>query len=74
MKLMYVVALGVFLIGLAFLSFSTASGEEVNLFGLLVPSQILRGIGIIMIIFSAITFAAAFGGMGAPLPREKPRR
>ena len=74
MKLMYVVALGVFLIGLAFLSFSTASGEEVNLFGLLVPSQILRGIGIIMIIFSAITFVAAFGGVGAPLPREKPRR
>ena len=74
MKLMSVVALSVFLLGLAFLTFSTASGEEVNIFGLIVPSQILRGIGIIMIIFSAITFVAAFGGMGAPLPREKPRR
>lgn len=74
MKLMSVVALSVFLLGLAFLTFSTASGEEVNIFGLIVPSQILRGVGVIAMIFSVITFVAAFGGLGAPLPREKPRR
>ena len=74
MKQMYGVALSVFLLGLAFLTYSTASGEEVNIFGLIVYSQILRGLGIIMIIFSVITFLAAFGAMSAPPPREKPRR
>jgi hypothetical protein len=73
MQLMSVVALSVFLLGLAFLIFSTASGEEVNIFGLLVHARILRGLGVIVMIFSAIIFLAAFGGMGAP-PREKPRR
>jgi hypothetical protein len=74
MKLMYVVALSVFMLGLALLTYSTASGEEVNIFGLIVRSQILRGLGVITVIFSAITFLAAFGGMGALPPREKPRR
>lgn len=73
MKLMYVVALSVFILGLALLTYSTASGEEVNIFGLIVRSQILRGLGIITVIFSALTFLAAFGGMGALPPREKPR-
>jgi hypothetical protein len=74
MQLMYVVALSVFLLGLAFLTYSTASGEEANIFGLIVPSQILRGLGVIMMIFSVITFLAAYGGMQAPPPREKPQR
>ena len=73
MKLLYGVALSVFLLGLAFLIYSTASEEEVNIFGLIVHSRILRGLGVIAMIFSAITFLAAFGGMGAPSPREKPR-
>lgn len=73
MKLMYVVALSVFILGLALLTYSTASGEEVNIFGLIVRSQILRGLGVITVIFSALTFLAAFGGMGALPPREKPR-
>ena len=73
MKLMYVVALSVFVLGIALLTYSTASGEEVNIFGLVMRSQILRGLGIITVIFSAITFLAAFGGMGALPPREKPR-
>jgi len=73
MKLMYVVALSVFVLGIALLTYSTASGEEVNIFGLVMRSQILRGLGIITVIFSAITFLAAVGGMGALPPREKPR-
>ena len=73
MKLMYVVALSVFVLGLALLTYSTASGEEVNIFGLIMHSRILRGLGIIMMIFSVITFLAVYGGMGAPPPREKPR-
>ena len=73
MKLMYVVALSVFVLGIALLTYSTTSGEEVNIFGLVMRSQILRGLGIITVIFSAITFLAAFGGMGALPPREKPR-
>jgi hypothetical protein len=73
MKLMYGVALSVFLIGLTLLTYSTASGEEVNIFGLIVYSQILSGLGIIMMIFSVITFLAAFGGINT-LPHEKSRQ
>jgi hypothetical protein len=73
MKLMYFVALSVFMLGLALQTYSTASGEEVNIFGLIPHSRILRGLGVITVIFSAITFLAAFGGVGAPPPREKPR-
>jgi hypothetical protein len=73
MKLMYGVTLSVFILGLALLTYSTASGEEVHIFGLIMHSRILRGLGIITVIFSVITFLAAFGGMGAPPPREKPR-
>jgi hypothetical protein len=73
MKLMHVVALSGFLLGLAFLTYSAASGEEVNIVGLTVHSRILRGLGVIAMIFSAITFLAAFGGMGAPPPQERPK-
>ena len=73
MKLMYVVALGVFALGLTFLLYSTGGEDEVHLLGLLVPPRVLRGLGIITLIFSIITFLAAFGGMGATPPREKPR-
>ena len=73
MKLMYFVALGVFMFGLTLLIYSTASGGEVNLLGLTVHSRITKGIGVITMIFSAITALAAFGGLGAPPPREKPR-
>jgi hypothetical protein len=72
MKQMYVVALSVFLIGLALLTYSTQSGDVANIFGLIVYSQTLRGLGVIMMIFSVITFLAAFGGMNT-LPHEKSR-
>jgi hypothetical protein len=74
MKLLYVVALSVFVLGIALLTYSTASGEEVNIFGLVVRSQILRGLGIITVIFSVITFLAAYDGLGPAPPQEKPRR
>ena len=73
MKLMYVVALGAFVLGLALLLHSTGGENEVDLLGLVVHSRVLRGLGVIMVIFSVITFLAAFGGMSAPPPREKPR-
>jgi hypothetical protein len=60
------------LLGLALLTYSTASGDEANIFGFIMYSQILRGLGIIMMIFSVITFLAAYGGMNT-LPREKSR-
>ena len=71
MKLMYVVALSVFLLGLALLTYSTVSDEGVNSLGLIAHSQILRGLGVIATIFSVITFLVAFGGTGAPPPQEK---
>jgi len=73
MNRMSVVALNVFLLGLIFLTLSSASGEEVNILGLRVHSQIFRGLGVISMIFSVITFVASYSGMLAP-PREKPKR
>ena len=71
MKLMYGVALSVFLLGLALLTHGTVSEEGVNIFGLIVPSQFLRGLEVIARVFSMITFLAAYGGMGALPPHEK---
>ena len=73
MKLMYFVALGVFMFGLALLLYSTASGGEVNLLGLPVHSRITKGIGVITMIFSVIMFLAVYGGLGTAPPQEKPR-
>jgi uncharacterized membrane-anchored protein YitT (DUF2179 family) len=73
MKLMYFVALGVFMFGLALLIYSTASGGEMNILGLSVHSRITKGIGVITMIFSVITFLAVYGGISGSSPREKPR-
>ena len=71
MKFMYLVASGVFILGLALLIHSTASGGEVSLFGLSVHSRITKGLGVITMIFSVITFLAVYGGLGSAPPREK---
>jgi hypothetical protein len=73
MKLMYVVALGAFMLGLTLLLYSVGGEDEVNLLGLAVHSRITKGLGLITMIFSVITFLAVYGGMSAPPPREKPR-
>ena len=73
MKLMYAVALGAFALGLTLVLYSTGGENDVNLLGLIVHPRILRGMGIITMIFSVITFLAAFGGMDTPPHREKPR-
>lgn len=73
MKPMYVVAMGVFLFGLALLSYSTANEGELDILGLTVHTRITKGIGVISMIFSVITFLAVYGGLDTAPPREKPR-
>ena len=73
MTLVYGVALAALALGLTLLFYSAGGGDEVNLLGLIVHSRILRGLGVIAMIFSVITFLAAFGGMSDSPPREKPR-
>ena len=73
MKPMYFVALGVFLFGLALLIYSTTSGGEMNILGLIVHTRITRGIGVITMLFSVITFLAIYGGLGSEPPQERPR-
>ena len=73
MKLMYVVALGMFMCGLALLLYSTANEGEVSLLGLTVHARITKGIGVITMIFSVITFLAVYGGISDSSAREKPR-
>lgn len=73
MKPMYVVALGVFLCGLALLSYSAVNEGEMNILGLTVHTRITRGIGVISMIFSVITFLAVYGGLDTAPPQEKPR-
>ncbi|NOT56330.1 MAG: hypothetical protein HOP18_17165 [Deltaproteobacteria bacterium] len=73
MKSMYFVALGVFTFGLVLLIYSVANEGEMNLLGLVLHSRITKGLGVITMIFSVITFLAVYGGLGTEPPQEKPR-
>jgi hypothetical protein len=63
----------VFTLGLVLVVSGTGSGEEVKLFGLALHSRIIKGLGVITMIFSVITFLAVYGGLGTTPPQEKPR-
>ena len=64
----FVTALSVFLMS------PERQTEVLETLGIGLKQRALFALSILGMIFSVITFVAAFGGMGAPLPREKPRR
>jgi formate hydrogenlyase subunit 3/multisubunit Na+/H+ antiporter MnhD subunit len=73
MKLTYLVATLLFLCGLGLIIQATGSGDEVNLFGLLIHTRITKGLGVIVMIFSVVAFLAIYGGMSETLSRQEPR-
>jgi hypothetical protein len=66
-KILYVIALAVFVLGLGLLIISAAYGEEVTLLGVTFHSRIAKGVGIICTIMGLMTALAAYGS--APPPR-----
>jgi uncharacterized membrane-anchored protein YitT (DUF2179 family) len=62
MKVAYLIAALVFALGLGLLIWGASSTAEVTFLGLTFHPRIAKGVGVITMIFSVITFLAAFGG------------
>jgi hypothetical protein len=61
MKVSYLIALLIFVLGIGLLILGTSQGEEVALLGLTFHPRIAKGLGIIAMIFSAIALLVAYG-------------
>jgi uncharacterized membrane-anchored protein YitT (DUF2179 family) len=66
MKVAYVIAALIFALGIGLLIFGTSGSEDVTLLGLTFHPRIAKGVGIIAMIFSVITFMAAWGSSQTP--------
>jgi len=66
MKLSYVIAALIFFLGIGLVTFGMSSTAEVTLLGVSVHPRIAKGAGVIVTIFSLITFLAAWGGSQPP--------
>ena len=73
MKVAYLIAALVFALGLGLLIWGASSTAEVTLLGLTFHPRIAKGVGVITMIFSVITFLAAFGGSEPPSHVERRR-
>jgi hypothetical protein len=71
MRLSYVIPAVIFVLGLGLLIFGTSSTTDMTLFGLTFHPRIGKGLGIIVMIFSAITFLALFGNAQPPSEVER---
>ena len=66
MRRIYVMPLVLFALGLGLVMYSTAGGSSISIFGFDVVIQVVRGVGLIAIIASAIAFLAAYGSTIPP--------
>lgn len=66
MKVAYVIATLIFALGIGLLIFGTSGSEDVTLLGLTFHPRIAKGMGVIAMIFSIITFLAAWGSSQPP--------
>ena len=73
MKVSYVVGLLIFVLGIGLLIVGNSQSDEVTLLGLTMSAHIVKGTGIIAMIFSAIALLAAFGSSlpASPAGRSK---
>lgn len=71
MRFPYFVALFIFVLGLGLLIFGTTGTEHITLLGMTFHPRIAKGVGIIIMIFSAVAFLAAFGSAQAPTQVER---
>jgi hypothetical protein len=63
----------IFALGLGLLIFGATNTEEMTFLGITVHPRLGKGLGIIAMIFSAITFLAIFGNAQPPLHAERDR-
>ena len=66
MRRIHVMPLVLFAFGLGLAIYSTAGGSSMSIFGFDVVIQVVRGVGLIAIIASAIAFLAAYGSTIPP--------
>jgi len=66
MKLSYVIAALIFVLGIGLVIFGMSGTAEVTLLGVSFHPRIAKGVGVIVAIFSIITFLAAWGGSEGP--------
>ena len=66
MRRIYVLPLALFALGLGLVMYSTSGGASISIFGFNVVTQVVRGVGLIAIIASAIAFLAAYGSTIPP--------
>jgi hypothetical protein len=66
MKQVYILPLVIFALGIGMVVFSASADARIPLFGLHLPVQVVRGVGLIFFIFSAIAFLAAYGSTLPP--------
>ena len=66
MRRIYVIPLLIFALGLGLIMYSTSGGTSISIFGFDVVIQVVRGVGLIAIIASAIAFLAAYGSTIPP--------
>ena len=73
MKVSYVVALLIFALGIGLLIAGNTKSEEMVLLGVTMYAHIVKGSGIIAMIFSVITLLVAFGSSlpASPAGRRK---
>ncbi len=66
MKLSFFIAAFAFMVGVGLLIFGASSSTEVTLVGITFHPRIAKGAGIIVMIFSVISFLAAWGSSLPP--------
>lgn len=71
MKLTYIVAVLISLVGISLLVFGVSDSEQVSLFGLLLHTRVAKGVGIVSMILGIIAFMVAYGASQPPSRLER---
>ena len=66
MRRIYIVPLLIFAAGLGLIVTSTSSSSVVSVLGLTLMAPVVRGLGLIVVVFSFIAFLAAYGSTLPP--------
>lgn len=62
MKVSYVVALLLSLLGIYLLFFSVSDSEHISLLGMILHTRVAKGVGLISLLVGTIAFMVAYGG------------
>lgn len=71
MKMSYAIPVVLFVLGIGLLMVGTSPGEEVTLLSLTFSPRIAKGLGIVVMIFSAVSLLVAYGSSLPPNQAER---